>query len=540
MFECGQPLHAFDYDKLRENRIVVRRGRAGEEMVSIDETTCKLDPEMLLIADAARPVAVAGVMGGLDTEVSDSSGNILLESAFFDPASIRRTSRRLGLPSDSCYRFERRVDPATVEWASRRAAGLIVELAGGKLARGVVDANYMDIEPWEVVLRIPRVETVLGIPVPKAEACRILEALQLEVVEDEGDSIRVRVPVFRADLTREIDLIEEVARIHGYDRIPVETRATVRFTVRDDELKVGDQLRSVLSGLGYSEALTNCFMDNSEPHRLNPWKAGEPAELMNPVSSEKTHLRRSLMPGLLQAVRLNQNRTEEPVSLFELGTVYLPGLGGDKWRTDRPGEEQRPLEKLALGLVTGQEDGVAHMKGTLGVVCERLHVRERLSYAASDLQCFDDGMGIEARIGGQVLAVLGPVGSKWRQSLDLNGSPTVAELDADLLVRAADLSTTFEHLPSFPAVNRDLAVVLDESVEWASVEACVRRSATDLLEALEFMSEYRGEQIAAGKKSLAFSLSFRSSERTLTSEEVDEVQKSILAALESELGAKLR
>ncbi|HOX39780.1 MAG TPA: phenylalanine--tRNA ligase subunit beta [Candidatus Brocadiia bacterium] len=541
MFECGQPLHAFDFDKLTGKRIVVRRGREAEELVSIDRTTCKLTGEMLVIADAVRPVAIAGVMGGLDTEVGPETRNVLIESAFFDPANNRRTSRKLSLPSEATCRFERRVDPGTVEWASRRAVALILQmLPDAEAAKGVVDVNFMDATPLKVSMRPSRLNRLLGTEVPRSEAIRILKALDLELVSDDGESLQFLVPTFRPDLAREVDLIEEIARIHGYDRIPTETGAVVSFAARERSREVCDAIGSVMSGMGLSEVMTPSLVQKTPLQELNLWNAGESAALVNPISSEKTHMRRALIPNMLEAKRYNQNRGIAQVFFYELSKVYLTGLGGDPKRTARPAESDRPLEKMALGILTDEANPVGHIKGILDALLGRLLIGQPIVCSATSLPCFEEGTGIETSLGGRRFGVMGEASIAWLDQMDIRSKPAVGEFDADMLIELARFEFAYERPPAFPAMKRDLAIVLDESVQWAALENCVRRHGTDLIEDIAFIDLFRGKQVPEGKKSIALSVNYRSPDRTLTREEVDAIQASVIAAIEKELGGKLR
>ena len=324
LMEYSQPLHCFDYDKLAENRIVVRRAAGGEQMVSIDETKCELDDSMLVIADAARPVAIAGVMGGLDTEVAEATTNVLIESAQFDPLSIRRTSRKLQLMSESNYRFERGVDPVGVDAASLRACQLILELAGGQLAEGIVDVWAEPFQPRRVALRPERCCAVLGMDVSAERQAEILDHLGLAPEAEDG-RIVCTIPSYRADLTREIDLIEEVARVEGFDKIPVADRIAHAVSAETLQTRVRRMAGEALTACGFDEAVTFTFVDRAEAELLG----AERIVAVDPLTRRTNNvLRPTLLPNLLRACKTNQDVGNAEVSLFEIAACFPVWLFG--------------------------------------------------------------------------------------------------------------------------------------------------------------------------------------------------------------------
>jgi len=324
LMESGQPLHAFDLDKLSENRIVVRRAKKGETMEAIDGSKCVLTEDMLVIADAQRPVAIAGVMGGKDTEVSDTTRNILLESAFFDPRSVRRVSRKLSLMSDSSYRFERRVDPECVDWASRRATKMILDIAGGQAVEGVIDQNYLEDNKVNVSLKMSRLSSLLGLQIEKNAAKDILEHLQFKINSETEDGFSVDVPSFRGDVYREVDLIEEVARIYGYDKIPVKNSIGVKLS-RDNRFdKITEKAKNVISGLGFNEVVTDSIVGDSQDRHGTIWSETGSLKILNPIRQDENLLRKALVHNLLRVKKHNQNYGVEKTDIYELSKVYLP------------------------------------------------------------------------------------------------------------------------------------------------------------------------------------------------------------------------
>lgn len=528
MWECAQPLHAFDYETIEGRRIIVRRARPGERITAIDGSLCDLSAEDLVIADARRPVAIAGVMGGLETEVTGRTTTVLLESAEFDPLTVRRTARRLNLPSESSYRFERGVDPAGVAWASARAAALIAEVAGGTVARGLIDRNFQPRRTPRVTLRYQRIARLLGIEVPAEEVVRILEALGFEVARRSSRRVTVRVPTWRRrDVTREIDLIEEVARIVGYDRVPAAETVRVRL-VRPGKLdEVTRAARQVMVGAGYSETVNLSLLPRWAAEVLSPWCQAEPIALRNPISEEYAYLRRSLLPSLLRVQATNERVRREDLHLFETAPVYWPAA---ERRTGC--REERHLALLTTG-------GVLEAKGVLEAVLERLGLAGE--WREATLEGLAEGRCLELLLEGERVGVLGEVSAELTQRFDLRRPPAVAEVRLEALAPKAQLVRRFQPLARYPEVERELAVVVDEAVRWADISRVIEALGIDILESFGPPQEpYRGPQVGPGKKSITFPLIFRSPERTLTSEEVTRRTERIVEALARELGARLR
>jgi phenylalanyl-tRNA synthetase beta chain len=528
MWEYAQPLHAFDGDRLEGRRIVVRPARAGERITAIDGSVHDLKPHHLVIADARRPVAIAGVMGGLDTEVTERTRTVLLESAEFDPLSVRQTTRELALPSESSYRFERGVDPAGVARASQRAAALIAEVAGGTVAAGVVDRNYQPKGSPRVSLRYARIARILGIEVAAEEVLGILTALGFKAARRSGRQVTVVVPTWRRrDVTREIDLIEEVARIVGYERMPTAERVEVRM-VRPGRLDtVCADVRGLLVGAGFFETVNLSLLPEWAASVLSPWCRADPIAVRNPLSAEYAYLRRSLLPSLLRTQGANERVRQRDLQLFELAPVYWPDPAS------RTGcREQRHLALLATR-------GLLEVKGLVEEVLARLGIQA--DWREGAMPGFAPGRFLELWLKGERLGVLGEVASEEVRRFDLRQAPVVAELRLEELATEAELVRRFQPLARYPEVERELAVVVDEAVRWADVQRVIQGLAIDILEGFgPPEAPYRGAQVGQGRKSLTFPLTFRSPVRTLSSEEVAEAVGRIVGALAGELGAQLR
>ncbi len=527
MLECGQPLHAFDFAKLRGRRIVVREPRADEQLEAIDHHTYKLQPGMCVIADAEQPVGIGGVMGGADTEVGSDTRDLLIEAAEFDPTSIRRTARALGLHSDSSYRFERGIDPEGVDWASRRACELILELAGGELAPGVIDVGTSKHDRAPIALRYEQLPRILGIDVPRDAVSRILVALGINVVRESADRIEAIAPSWRRDLTREIDLIEEVARIHGYDTISEDVSVPMARSARTREDRVLERIREVMVGSGFDEALTPSAVEEPLSAAFSPWTDRPPLQTQTPVLRRANQLRRSLVPSLLEARRTNESVGNEEIELFEIAHIYLPSA------------DALPKEPLTLGVTSGRSLG--DVKGVIEALCDRLQLSQWPAVEPHDDPLFWPGRAARYVLDGEIVGFLGEVSESGSAVFGLRGPTTVCELSLASLIDGAQLITTLEPLPQFPAIARDVNLELDEGVLWADVEALVRQCCGALLERLDYLETYRDqERLGPDRKSLLFKITLRDAAGTLTGSRADEIRDRIVTTSEQRLGARLR
>ncbi len=545
MLEQGQPLHAFDLDRLAGPRIVVRRARPGERLVTLDGVDRPLDPQMLVIADAVRPVAIAGVMGGADTEIGAATTRVLLEAAVFHPAQVRRTARRLGLRTESSARFERGLDARVVLQAARRAAGLIAELAGGRVLAGAVDVYPHPAVPTTITLRLPRIARVLGVEVPQAEVLAILRRLGCRVVR-RTQHLVVTVPVGRVDLEREEDLIEEVARHYGYDRIPEAMPVeVVQAGSVAPPLQAEALVRDLLVRAGFVEAMTLSLVSPAVYERLG-FGAGDPGRglvpLQNPLLADHTHLRAMLLPGLLEALRVNLSRRVEDVHLFEIGRVFRRRGGAEDGRV----EERRALAVVMRGRLArgwnlppaAVEATFFHLKGLLEELCAALRLSLRAEPAAAPW--LHPGRGARLLAEGVEAGLFGELHPAVAERFGLGGRIYAAEVDLEELVRRAAPRPRFDPLPRHPSVDRDLAVFVPAEVPQAEVLRVIRTAGGTLLESAELFDVYTGPQAPPGQRSLAYTLRFRAADRTLTAAEADEALSRIHAALRGQLGATPR
>jgi phenylalanyl-tRNA synthetase beta chain len=526
LMECGQPLHAFDLAKLAGQQIVVRQAQQGEPFTAIDHRSYELQAGMCVVADANRPAALGGVMGGAESEVSPATKNILLEAAEFSPLSIRNTARQLNLHSPSSYRFERGLDPAGIDWASRRACELILELAGGELDAGVVDVGAVVSARRPVTLRLAQLKRILGIDIPPAEVARILAALGCEHSQQTSETITITPPSWRRDLTREIDLIEEAARIHGYDKIPEDVGVPMAASMRTVSDRVFDSVRRVMTSAGFDEAMTISAVEDPWAMAFSPWSALEPLRTATPVLRRADRLRTSVVPSLLGVRKANEAIANPIIELFEIASIYLPSPG------------QLPDEQRVLSCTSGEDFHA--MKGVLETLIATLAPALKLEAVATRQPLLDAARSAELRLNGEVLGYLGEVSRTGLKQFELRGRTTVAELRLDVLLAAAVLVPRCAPLSPFPAVSRDLNIELADPVRWAEVERIVQASAGEHLESIAFQETYRDPQhVSAGSKRLLFTIVLRSKSGTLTREEADAVRDGIVSQLSQALGGKL-
>ena len=527
MMESGQPPHAFDYDKLTGGEIIVRPSMSGERLVSIDGTKCDLDGSMLVIADKAGPVAIAGVMGGLETEISDSTTTVLLEDAHFDPVSIRTTGRRLAISSESAFRFERNVDIEMINWASQRCAQLITQVAGGTVAKGLVDAYPAKWEQQTVGMRFSRLNKLLGIEVDKDAVLKILQALHFNPQLKKDDLVVCNIPSWRHDVYREVDLIEEAARCYGYNNIPVEEKITISVKPVDEREKVASDLRVFLNGCGFYETINVTFVDDVVGGLFA--QDGDRLSVQDISRKSANQLRSNLIGSLMSVFKSNYNAGNVPCRIFELAHTFEPVQGQS--------ETTLPNERTKLATVF--DGDFRELRGVIEGLVNVLNKDIKLDFKSVDLKWAQAGAEITAD--GRVVGVVGIVSQEIVNKFDLeNVRPCAAELDFDTLFEMRGGSFSLKPIPRFPAITRDLSLVVDESTKWADIITTVNDGSPAELEDVKFVGIYRGKPISSGKKSVTVSLRFRDEDGTLRHEVVDEFESDILGRLKNTLGAELR
>jgi len=526
MAETGQPPHAFDYAKIADGKIIVRKAIAGERIVSIDGTQCELAPDMLIIADARGPVAIAGVMGGADTEVSETTATILLEDAYFEPVNVRTTSRRLGLPSEAAFRFERTVDIEMVDWASRRTAQLITQVAGGKVARGVVDVYPKRQVQKEVTLRLSRLSTLLGIEIPPEEVVRILSALSFKP-RLKDDLIICPVPSWRNDVYREVDLIEEVARVYGYNKISTERKIRIEVVPVDTRQELAESIGAYLNGCGFYETINVGFIDKSVAELFTPAHVKEHLAVKDVSGKSANILRQTLISSLLGVLKTNLNAGNTPCRIFEIADTFVPA-GRDS---------SLPIETAKLALVCDSD--LRDLRGVVDGLIKSIDRNAQIVFRPADLVWAQTGAQIV--INGRVCGVAGIVSREVKEKFDFKDvTPCGAELEFEQLCALQSGAIKVESIPRFPAIERDLSIVVDEPVSWADIVGAVNKKASGQLEDVQFVGIYRGKGIPTGKKSVTLSLRFRDQDGTLTHEMVDRFQADIVGGLAESVGAELR
>lgn len=541
MLETGQPLHAFDFDKIANGQILVRRANDGEKIVTLDDVERECDPEMLLVTDGQEPLAVAGVMGGASSEVTKETKTVLLEAAFFNPLTVRQTSKNLGLRSEASTRFEKGVDPEQILPALYRAVQLLRQLCGGVVSSDASVHKAGDVEEVTISLRHERLVNLLGVQISTDEVMDIFRRLRLPAAF-ENDVYQVQIPTRRPDLMMEVDLVEEVARLYGYDRIP----ATLPWGQQlpgalTKEQKLRRDARHMLRELGLNEVVTYSLTSDEAEQEIASLYDLQPIRVAMSMSKEHAVLRTTLLPQLIKVAAYNVHRGNERVQLFEVGKVYLTQ---EETLTDLP-EERLQLAALIAGpkaasiWKTPQVDAqnFYELKGILESVLERFGVRDA-EYQAADLNGFHPGRTALCVVEDEVIGVLGQLHPKLSKEYDLS-EPVVLQLDLEKLLKK-DLQVIYEPIPRYPAVTRDLAVTVDENVPAGRIEAGIRKVAGELLESVTLFDVFTGEQIGEGKKSVAYSLVFRTNERTLTDEEVHQIHERIVHYLTEQFGAQLR
>ncbi len=541
MMEYGQPLHAFDRDLLADHKIIIRRAKKGEPFASLDGTELKLDAETLVIADGEKPVALAGIMGGTNSQVSETTCHVVLESACFDPATVRKGSKKYGLRSDSSYRFERGVDLSGVVSAQARAALLMKDLAGGEICSGQVDIYPDAGKSICVPLRVSRVNQLLGASFNAGQIQDLLSRLGMEIAKP-SETMQVKIPSFRPDLSREVDLIEEIARIDGFDKVgtvfPMAGVRPVKVTARQDIIK---KVREVFCYAGFAETVHFSFIERAYAEEFKTAFAAEQDQtiaLKNPLSSENDTMRTSLLPGLLKTAGLNLSKGQKPIKLFEVGSVYFANSSGER-------TEKAVLSAIVLGPYEltpwkprGQEYDFYDLKGALETLMEHLHLKLQTSPDSGPFLI--PGKSVQVRGNGETLGYLGQMAPQQNLVGELGQNVYALELDLGALENSLSSSLRFQPIAKFPETYRDISILVDQPVTSQRAADLILKTGSPLIQKVELYDHFEGKKIQAGKKSLTFALSFQSAERTLSDEEVNPLFEKIVQALKSELGASLR
>lgn len=550
LLELGHPLHAFDYDKLSEHKIVIRTAGKGEEITTLDGKTRKLSKDMLVIADADKPVALAGIMGGECSSVTEETKNVLLESAYFDPVVIRKTARRLGISSDSSYRFERGVDSENLLVALDRISQLIGELAGGQIAKGIFDVYSHKIKSKKITLRQDRINEILGLNIPFNHTKELLRNLGFVFTENQAtETVQAVAPPWRHDIEREIDLVEEVARLNGYEEIPATSPkgSMVRISL-DSGWEQESQMRLLMKSLGFFEVVSYSFVSDKDSQ-----VAGDPEatiRIANPLTEETSVMRTSLLSCLLKKIAGNLNHGNTFLKLFELGRVFHRCTDKEKASLPPGGKTFAKETKRIAFAVTSPKDQKVLYKGeeksdifSLKGVVECFLREQGVSnsgFRPLEREFLYPGVSLEIVIESEPIGYLGKISSAMVAKYDLVQDVYAAELDIDKIVSLASHKCLYQSIPRVPGVRRDVAFLLPETISYEQVMTTMKAKAHSLVKEIVLFDVYQGESIEAGYKSYAFTLLYQAPDRTLQDKEVNSWHQEFVQHIEKELGAKVR
>lgn len=538
LHEIGHPLHAFDADKIVGGKIIVKKLAPETPFTTLDEKQRQLDAADLMICDTEKGLCMAGVFGGLTSGINANSTAVFIESAYFNPTGIRKTAKRHGLSTDASFRYERGIDPLMTDYALKRAALLIVALAGGRIVGDIQRAGNPVFEPFVFDVQPKRINSLIGAAIPEDTMRGILESLDIKIKPQDADNWQVTVPPYRVDVTREADIAEEILRIYGLNNLPVSEKMSFSW-IPNPKHKVErfrTRLTNLLNGMGFTEIMNNSLSKRAYYEQLGTAESG--VDILNPLSQELNMLRQSLVPGFLETAAYNQNRKRPDLQLLEWGKVYGQNAHGFH-------------ERHVLGLmVTGQSMPEIweqaskpytffYLKGVVRTMLENLHGTAATATVETNHQFFSDALVYSIK--NKPLATLGRVADPWKKRFDLEADVFVVEFDATLLFQLAGKHQThFTPLPKFPTVRRDLALLVDETVTYATLEGIAKKYGGKLLRAVNLFDVYKGKNLPAGKKSYAMSFVFLSEEKTLNEKQIEQLMQRMLQGLESEASAILR
>jgi len=537
LFATGQPLHTFDFGRIGGGRIIVRRAKRGETLVDLDGRTLALEPEMLVIADESRPVALAGVIGGQASGITGSTRDVFIESACFDPVGIRKTAKKLGLSTDASYRFERGSDIGFAPQAARMAASLLTQM-GGRATRGLIDRYPRPPKPQTVRLRLRRIAELLGVVVPEDFVVDVLGRLGFRLEPAAHHAWRVAVPTFRVDVSREADLVEEVARFYGYDRIPSRPTPVDSFPLAGNRSRERlARIRQALLGQGFDEVINWSFAD---PEREAAAAGGRTAvAIRNPISNRASVLRTTLLPGLVENAAWNLNRGLEGVHVFETGNVYY-------WESEESHCENLHLGLLSTGLLAGaglseaaRETDVFVVKGAVEAVLEALRFDQAV-FEERDHPSFEPGRALAILYKGQDVGVVGLLRAAFAAGASVERPVFAAEIDLAALFAKTPRPFEFVPVPKFPGVVRDLSFLVDRGAAFGEIARILGKLDQPLLEGAELVDRFAGPPVPEGRVSLTVRLRFRHPERTLVAGEVDKAEQEIIGRLTAALDIQLR
>lgn len=539
MMEYGQPLHAFDIRSIAGRHIIVDMAKDGDKFVTLDGQERDVYSDTLMINDAEKPIGIAGIMGGLDSEIVDDTNTVVIESACFDKTCVHRSIKKLGLKTEAAARYERGLDPNLCEAAADRVCKLVEMLGCGKVLNGSVDVYHNPELPKTINCRVSRVNKVLGTDISREEMVSYLERLDMKV-EGEGDMMLVTAPTVRQDMKEEIDCVEEIARLYGYDNLPMTLPSadTVGTVTKSWELR--DLTRQLLCGMGANEIQTYSFSNHKILDNIgiekDSWERNF-VEIINPMGEETSAMRTILTPGMLEVLGRNYSRNIEAVRAYEIGLTYMKNLMDEK---------ALPIESynLSIGLYGKHEDFFS-LKGMVCTLLERLGIKELEFVAESEYKVYHPGRCariITKDCNGQdvELGIMGEIHPDVSENYGIGTRAYVCELFFDLITELSDREIQYHQPPKYPSTSRDVAMIVDEGLQVADIEKAIREAGTEILKKVKLFDVYRGAQVGEGKKSVAFSLTYRHDDRTLTDEETDRVHGSVVETLKDKFKAVIR
>jgi phenylalanyl-tRNA synthetase beta chain len=534
LHDLGQPLHAFDADEIAGGKIVVKNCAEGTIFKTLDDVERKLSADDLMICDAEKPMCIAGVFGGTDSGVKASTKNIFLESAYFNSVSVRKTAKRHGLKTDASFRFERGTDPDMTVFALKRAALLIKEVAGGTISSEIVDIYPAPVAPFEVEVTYKNIDRLIGQQIPHEEIKAIITALDIKIVNETAVGLSLQVPPYRVDVTRDVDVIEEILRIYGYNNIyiPTQIRASLNTSVRPDKDSVQNELSDMLTANGFNEIMSNSLTKSAYSNDLDT-----AVKILNPLSSDLDVMRQSMLYSGLEAVAYNQNRKAADLKLYEFGKVY--SVNEDKYT-----ESQR-FSIFITGANTGEAwnqkskpASFYNLKAIVDGILQKLNVRDTVTEEANDGEL---AYGLQYNRGNKTLVKFGSVASASLKKADVSKEVFYADFNFDLILTLARKNKiVYQDISKFPAVRRDLSMLIDKNISFSTLKQIAQKTERKLLKEVNVFDVYEGDKLPAGKKSYAMSFIIEDIEKTLTDKAIDAIMQKLIYNLEKEAGAEIR
>lgn len=548
LFELGQPLHAFDKDKIQGNKVIVRSFPTGTKFITLDNVERELNENDLMICDTASPMCIAGVFGGLKSGITENTTNIFLESACFDPVFVRKTARRQGLNTDASFRFERGTDPNNVIYALKRAALLIKELAGGKITSDIIDIYPHPVADFEVEVKYAHIDRLIGKAIGHDTIKKILTSLEIKIVSEDAEGLMLHVPPYRVDVRREADVIEDILRIYGFNNIevPAKVNSTLSYSEKPDDFQLKNKISDLLAANGFNEIMNNSLTKASYFEQLETYKPENTVLLANPLSSDLNGMRQTLLFGGLETIAYNVNRKNSNLRLFEFGKAYT----FHKKEGDNHLKQYKEESKLAL-FITGNKtlaswNSKEQKTDFFNIKCYAEMLLTRLGFKPDSLNMEDSNEDIYRETlvytqNGKHIVTIGMLSHKVLKIMDIEQDVYYAEFSWENILKAIrNHVIAFVPMPKFPAVKRDLALLLDKKVTFKEVRDIAMRTEKNLLKSVSLFDVYEGEKLGTGKKSYAVSFTLQDEEKTLTDKQIDKIMNKLIGTYQHLLGAAIR